>query len=577
LGRKLFLAVFLATLPATVSLSAALPEAGPCRPDLRDFRQAEMARAQRLLERLADPKKYGVQPRQNLDILLTDLNLSVDPGARRISGTVTFTFAPTASLSRLKVRLHRALSLGACALDGAALSPQRKKDDVILPFSPPLDPGSSHTVSVSYQGTPVVSGSLGGGMLFSVHEGVPSATTLSEPFDSFAWWPCVDDVADKSLARIRITVPPGMVGASNGSLESHEILPDGNERWTWFEGYPIANYLMAVNVTNYALFTDGYLARDGVSAMPLLYFVYPEDEAAARVHFSRVPEMIGWMAEKVGEYPFLAEKYGMVAFPWGGGMEHQTLTSMGDRFVGGSGNYDEIYVHELAHQWWGDDVTCGTWNDVWLNEGFATYFEALWIAREEARDMGQVMAYYDDGRYDGYLRGSVYLKNGDTAFSDSGAIYDKGAWVLHMLRYVVGDDAFWQALRLYRAAHAYGNATTEELRAAFESAAQRDLSWFFDQWVYTPKRPVYRVSWSAAAGGIAVTVEQRQKHKIARRTTLEDVYVMPLQITLHYTDGSSETQNVWNDQRSQTFQLAASKAVASVGLDEGNHVLKVVK
>jgi aminopeptidase N len=191
--------------------------------------------------------------------------------------------------------------------------------------------------------------------------------------------------------------------------------------------------------------------------------------------------------------------------------------------------------------------------------------------------MGRVMAYYDDGRYDGYLGGAVYLKDGNSAFTDTGAIYDKGAWVLHMLRYVVGDDAFWEALRLYRAAHAYGNATTEDLRAAFETASGRDLSWFFDQWVYTPRRPVYRVSWSAAAGGIAVTVEQRQKHGIARRTTLRDVYVMPLEITLHYADGSSEIREVWNDQRLQTFQVAASKTVASVGLDEANHVLKVLQ
>lgn len=564
-------------LLCAVSLSAALPEAGPCRPELLAFRQAESARTQRLLERLVDPKKFGVQPRQEVDVLLTELDLRVDPAARRVSGTVTLTFRATAPLSRLKLRLHRALSLGACRLDGALTTVKRKKDDLTFPFAPALAAGTEHVLKVAYEGTPVVSGVLGGGMLFSEHEGAPSATTLSEPFDSYAWWPCVDDVADKTLARIRLTVPSGMVGASNGMLESHTLNEDGTETWTWFEGYPISNYLIAVNVTNYALFSDGYLARDGVTSMPLLHFVYPEDEAAARVNFSRVPEMIGWMAETCGEYPFLAEKYGMVAFPWGGGMEHQTLTSMGDRFVGGSGNFEEIYVHELAHQWWGDDVTCGTWNDVWLNEGFATYFEALWIAREEGLDMGRVMAYYDDGRYDGYLRGAVYLKNGDTAFTDTGAIYDKGAWVLHMLRYVVGDDVFFSALRAYRAAHAYGNATTEDLRAALEEAYGESLGWFFEQWVYTPKRPVYRVSWTASSGGVFVTVEQRQAHKIARRNTLRDVYVMPLEITLHYADGSSETQRVWNDRRSQTFHLGAAKAVVSVGLDEGNRVLKVLQ
>jgi aminopeptidase N len=200
-----------------------------------------MARTQRLLDRLGDPKKYGVQPRQEADILFTDLNLRVDPAARRVSGTVTLTFRPTASLSQLKLRLHRALSLGACRLDGAPAAVKRKRDNLTFAFTPALAAGTEHTLTVAYEGTPVVSGSLGGGMLFSEHDGVPSATTLSEPFDSYAWWPCVDDVADKTLARVSLTVPSGMVGASNGTLESHAANGDGTETWTWLEGYPISN------------------------------------------------------------------------------------------------------------------------------------------------------------------------------------------------------------------------------------------------------------------------------------------------------------------------------------------------
>jgi aminopeptidase N len=541
-----------------------------------------MARTARRVAVLSAPEKYGVQPRQDLDILDTHLDLAVDPGREHVSGTVTLTFTPTATLSRLDLRLHRALSLEETTLDGAPLPSRRKKDKISLAFSPPLAAGEIHSVAVTYSGRPQVTGTLGGGMFFSSHDSVPSATTLSEPFDSFAWWPCVDDLADKTLARIDLTVPPGMAGASNGILLEVRPNQDGTATYRWAESYPISNYLISANVTNYAEFGDVYTALDGLTTMPLQHFVYPEDLSGALVNFSVVPEMIRFMAEMCGEYPFLAEKYGMVAFPWGGGMEHQTLTSVGDSFVGGAGNYGELYLHELAHQWWGDDVTCGTWNDVWLNEGFATYFEALWLAREENLSMGEAMAYFDDGQYEGYLRGSPYLKNGNTAFADTGAIYDKGAWVLHMLRRVVGDQVFFDALRAYRTAHAYGNATSEDLRSAFEGVWGQNLAWFFDQWVYTMKRPIYRLGWSQAASPpagfrVSVTIEQRQSHKIARRTTQRDVYTMPLDLALHFSDGTTEVRTVWNDQRSQTFTFDLSKEVASVGLDEENFVLKVVQ
>ncbi|MEW6757685.1 MAG: M1 family aminopeptidase [Acidobacteriota bacterium] len=573
--------ISLAFLSASV-LAVPPPDAGSCRPEVRAFRESEMARVARRMEVLSSPEKYGVQPRQDLDILETHLDLSVDPEDERIAGTVTLTFTPTATLARLDLRLHRALSLEGTVLDGSPLPSRRKKDTISLAFSPPLAAGEAHALAVSYSGKPQVTGALGGGMFFSRHDGVPSATTLSEPFDSFAWWPCVDDLADKSLARIDLTVPPGMVGASNGTLSGVTHNADGTTTYRWIESYPISNYLISANVTNYVQFGDVYTALDGTTTMPLQHFVYPEDLARALVNFSVIPEMIGFMAGMCGEYPFLGEKYGMVAFPWGGGMEHQTLTSVGDRFVGGTGDYGELYLHELAHQWWGDDVTCATWNDVWLNEGFATYFEALWLAREEQISMGRAMAYFDDGQYEGYLRGSPYLKNGNTAFADTGAIYDKGAWVLHMLRRIVGDGPFFDALLAYRATHAHGNATTEDLRAAFEDAWGEDLSWFFDQWVYTVKRPIYRLRWNqeaAAPSGfrVSVTVEQRQPHKVARRTTRRDVYLMPLDLTLHYADGTSETRTVWNDQRNQSFDLDTPAPVTSVGLDEENYVLKVLQ
>jgi aminopeptidase N len=312
--------------------------------------------------------------------------------------------------------------------------------------------------------------------------------------------------------------------------------------------------------------------------MPVEYFVYPEHESDARRLFERVPDMIAMYAQLCGEYPFLQEKYGMAAFPWGGAMEHQTLTSMCADCTWGDEDQDGIYAHELAHQWWGDDVTCATWNDIWLNEGFATYFEALWLSHLYEIPMGALLRdYYDDGAYNGYLGGTVYIKDGNDPFGDVGAIYLKGSWVLHMLRKVLGEEAFWGALRDYRAAHAYSNASTADLRAACEGRYGAPLDWFFDQWVYTPKRPVYSVSFTQTGTTAAVTVTQSQQHKVKNRSTQRDVYVMPVDITLYYEGGASVTRTVMNDRRSQTFSFDVAGTVSSVGFDEESWILKVVK
>lgn len=568
-------------IAASLAVLGATPGSGPDEAArlAREFRQAEGKRVFARAEALRRAEAAGVQRSQGFDIQHWDLALSVNPAAQTISGTVTMTFEPTQTLSAIKMRLHPQMRVTGAKLDGATI--RRSTTGANLTFRPAsaLQPGASHNLAVTYSGHPVVTGGLGGGMMFGTHAGVPSATTLSEPFDSYAWWPCVDDVKDKATMEMHLTVPAGMTGASNGTLMGTHANPDGTRTYDWGESYPLSNYLISANVTNYATFGDLYRALDGQTDMPIDYFVYPEGLSNASVTVARVPDMIAFFAGLVGEYPFLGEKYGMVAFPWGGGMEHQTLTSMGDAYLGGSvRDFDGIYAHELAHMWWGDDVTCETWNDIWLNEGFATYFEALWLARKYGMEEGEIFGqYYDDGAYAGALKGSVYRKNGDQPFADTGAVYDKGAWVLHMLKPVVGEGAFYRALRAYRTSHQLGNASTDDLRAALEAEYGRPLDWFFDQWVYTPFRPVYHLSTTLGTGQVSVTVQQVQKHKIAHRNTDRDTYYAWLPLWLHFSDGTEQIATLWNDQRTQTFTIPVSKTVDSVTLDDGGWILKAVQ
>lgn len=571
---------------AVTSVFAGLPDGDDIMKAVtrvREFRAREAARKSSVVEKMKQAEKYGAQQKQNLDMLHYRLDLDVDPAQRYIGGTVALTFSPTASLQSLKFRLHRKLNLASVALDGASAgSYKRTKDDITVDFPSPLQPGSTHEIALVYGGTPQMTGSLGGGMLLSEHEGVMSATTLSEPFEAYAWWPCIDEVSDKFTAEINITCPGGMVGASNGLLVDTVTGQDGTITYKWVENYPISAYLIAVSVTNYEKFSDTYTSLDGQKTMPIEYFVYPEHLQDAQANFADLPEMISLYAGRAGEYPFIEEKYGQVEFPWGGAMEHQTLTSMGDYFVGYSDYYNNlIYAHELSHQWYGDEVTCGTWHDIWLNEGFATYFEVLWMVHEfenYGMTMGSAFySYYDDGYANGALKGTVYVKNDSKPFADSDAIYVKGGWVLHMLSHVMGEDHFWQAMKMYRERYSMSTAVTEDFRAVCQEVHGSDLKWFFDQWVYTKKRPVYSYSYSQSGSTLNLKIEQKQKHKIVNRTDKNDCYIMPVDITVYYDDGREEVIVVTNDERSQDFAIQVSGNVSNVEFDKEHYILKEMK
>lgn len=549
---------------------------------LKKFKLEEAKRKIILIEKLKEMEKSGYQPKQNIDMIHYDFDLYVNPYEKYISGRVTLTFLPTAPINELTFRLHKKLNLKNVVFDEGNFSYKRSGDNIKIFFSSSLNTSKTYKVSIDYDGTPLITGSLGGGMFFATHNGVPSATTLSEPFEAYAWVPIIDEVSDKFLANINITVPQDMVAASNGRFIGVENLQNGLRKFKWQEDYPISAYLIAVNVTNYSNFTDTYTSLDGTKSMLLDYYVYPEHLESAKEYFKDVPEMISLYANYVGEYPFIDEKYGMVEFPWGGAMEHQTLTSMGEYFVGYDFYYNNlIYCHELSHQWFGDEVTCGTWHDIWLNEGFATYFEVLWMVYEYSHlglTVGNVFhTYYDDGLVNGYLKGSVYVYNENKPFKDAGAIYDKGGWVLHMLSHVMGEDKFFEALRKYRQRYSYSTAITSDFQKVCEEVYGASLKWFFDQWVYTKKRPVYSFSYSIQNDKVIVRLTQHQKHKIVNRTEKNDVYIMPVDITLYYDDGTSETKVLWNDERDQTFEINVNKKVTNVAFDKNHYILKAMK
>ncbi len=521
---------------------------------------------------------------QTVDVQHYRLQLRFDPAAPAISGTVTIEAVTTAPTATVNLDANKHLTIDAVRVDNAASNFHHKGSRLTISFAAALPAGHKLTIAVDYHGEMAVTNGQGEGMLVTPHgaDQTLAMANLSEPYAAPLWWPCIDDVRDKATSEVEITAPPPFVGASNGVLVKTTVNADQTTTYFWREDYPLTTYLISAAVTNYATFEDTYTAMDG-RTMPLVFYVYPEHLTLAMQKFAVTRQAMAIFAPLFGEYPFINEKYGMAEFPWNGGMEHQTLTSLGASVVGSQANNARtIIAHELAHQWWGDLVTMRTWDDIWLNEGFASYAEVLFLERFASLDPGSVMSVsYDDGQVFGQLGGTVTAEHLDDPFDDTGAVYRKGAWALHMLRHLMGDEAFFATLKDYRQRFAFSNASTADFQQVCEEHYQDKLDWFFQQWVYAPGRPVYKVTSEispADAMGhstVALNIRQKQTHAIPGRA--DSVYIMPLDVTIHYADGTSETRVIRNDRRKQTFTLTVSKPVTSVGLDEGHWVLKKIK
>jgi aminopeptidase N len=402
-----------------------------------------------------------------------------------------------------------------------------------------------------------------------------------------SWWPCIDNPNDKAPIEFYITCPTEisskqMVAVSNGSLMATTDNGDGTTTFHWSETYPITTYLVMVAISNYVEVTS---LPDTYNAMPLTYYCYPEHLEFAEDQFAQVYDLIELFSDKLGEYPFIDEKHASIEIPMGSnGMEHQTVTCISDDWMDRSST-PIIVGHEVAHQWFGDWVTMETWNDIWLNEGLATFFQFYFReAFGEISSSIEKLSIFNTNLFGDSYQYPVYVRDVTDPFAHTGAIYFKGAWVVHMLREIIDDDVlFFSILETYLADFAFGNTETADFRNAFENGMGIPLVDFFDQWIYTPLWPIYSVIYenSTREGGykVDINLQQLQEHDVVDidETPLRDYYTMPVTFTVHYTDETTETFTVTNNQRNQTFQLLTTKEPAYTVFDEQLDMLKEVQ
>lgn len=427
---------------------------------------------------------------QRYDIVYHKLVLEADPAVRSIKGSVLSYFKTLESnFSQIAFDLSDTMVVDSVVYHSKPVGFTHQNHELLIDIDV-LGMNVLDSVTVYYHGDP--SRYPQGAFSYDNHHTGPVLWTLSEPYGALGWWPCKQQLEDKiDSFDMSVKVPEGNKVAGLGLLQKVDTLPSKELIYHWKTRYPLATYLVAVAVTNYEEFTHYAYFWDGDS-LPILEYMYPQYLAIAKTEALKVEEMLRVFDSLLGPYPFRSEKYGHAQWGRGGGMEHQTMSFMSDL------NFD-LVAHELAHQWYGDKITCGSWQDIWLNEGFATYLVA--IAHEFINSKPEFLAYLDKNRVraTNETSGSVFVDD-TTNFARifSGRLsYSKGAYVLHMLRWEIGDSAFFEGLRNYTASASlcYDFARTSDLQFYMEESSGKSLDQFFDLWIYKEGFPFLDVLW----------------------------------------------------------------------------------
>lgn len=505
---------------------------------------------------------------QNYDVTYHELRFTVNPNntPAAISGIVKTTFTALANMNSITFDMATQLVVSSVTMNSVNLTYSQSNYELIINFPSTISTGTSASVIITYAGIPP---SAEGAFTRGTHAGTPVIYTLSEPFGARDWWPCKQDLNDKiNSFDMYITAPSAFYSVSNG-LEQSRIVTGANATTHFKHLYPIPAYLVVLNITNYQVFNQqAGLGTLSSPYFPIVNYLYPESNTTTvQTQLGVTPGIMNLFESLLEPYPFRNEKYGHAQFGWGGGMEHTTVSSMGS-----FGR--DLISHELAHHWFGNKITCGTWKDIWLNEGLTEYMSGLVHEQDGATNF----VTWKTGKINNItsqLGGATYLSdagalNVNTIFS-SRLTYNKGSMITHMLRWKLGDVKFFQALKSYLAdpALAYGYAVSANLKSHLEAADNgNSLTEFFNDWLYNQGYPTYSITaqnWGA--GQAKIIVNQTQSHSSV------SFFEMPLEIRL--TGSGSQVLDVVvnNTTNAQEFIVSVPFVVTGVAFDPNKHII----
>jgi aminopeptidase N len=518
--------------------------------------------------------KYSeaVEGDTNIDVKFYYIDIEVGIYSPYISGAVTILFEPVSeNLSEVHISLNSALTVLDVSSPCSAFS--QVNDEIVCTLDEAYNPGDLIEFTISYEGVPVEAGGYKGLRYESHNGGEPIIATLSTPYLAHYWYPCKDGPEDKpDSVYMDITIPDEeingvpLMGVSNGVLEN--VIDNGETKtFQWRHRYPIVTYYVMAAISNYVTFQEQFTGTSGES-FPLDYYVFQESLTISQAGVADLPEAMQFFSDVFGPYPFSNEKYGMTQLGFYGAIENQTNTIQNNL----SPSWFDVSVHELGHMWFGDMITLANWHHSWLNEGFATYSEALWDEH-----LYGFNAYKNNmATNEFWLGGTLYLENATDTFNTFQTIfYTKGAYAVHMLRGVLGDDLFFEALLNYAQDPdlMYGNASTADLQASFEASSGLELDFFFEQWIYDEYWPHYYYNFGQNTNNeLYFVIHQAQEELYNYRPVFE----MPVRVKINYSGGGDTTITVWNDQQTQTYYLNLDQEVASVMIDPDKWILRKV-
>ncbi|MEG8947569.1 M1 family metallopeptidase [Rosettibacter firmus] len=509
-------------------------------------------------------EEYNPPTQTKLDVLHYNIHIELNPDSKFIKGDVEIKFITNNPLVKeIDINFYDNLKIINLSLNDKIAT--YKRDDTILKILPESNLKDTSEIKIIYEGEPK---NLGfGSFSFEDINGKNVVYTISEPFYASTWFPCIDKPDDKALVDIFITNDSSYVSLSNGKLI--EIISNKDKKtYHWKTFYPISTYLIAIYSGNYKSYHQKYVSITG-DTLQLYCYAFPEKFNDAINDFSGHSKYIYTFEKLFGPYPFIKEKYAVAEFLWPyGAMEHQTITGIGSKFITGKKFFQDMYIHELSHHWWGNAVSPKTWKDIWLNEGFATYSEALYWEYQAGKS---ALISTMKSKSIKFLSGTLYNPE-NNLFSN--LVYNKGAWVLHMLRREVGDSLFFKILRTYFETYKYKNASTKDFQNICEKVSKRNLSYFFDQWIYKGKEIIkaeYSWKYFPIKDGYKIIF------KIQQLQNDYDIYKFPVDLKIIFENGESELKNIYVKDKKNSFEFITKYKPSSIEVDPDNWLLAEFK
>lgn len=507
------------------------------------------------------------------DVHFYHLNLWVETDDSFIKGKV-FIHAQSLSsdLDSIYLDLSKEMVVQQILLNQEEVEFLPNDQDVLCILSPQnIGEGEAFILEINYEGKALSTGGRGYVSLDS-HHGTRVNWTLSEPFYSKDWWPCKQQLEDKAdSVWVFVTTSDKNKVGSNGLLSATVPLENDQVRYEWKSQYPIAYYLISIALAEYMEYSFMSPSKEGPPVW-MQNYLYPDSlmYKSQKAFIDCTHVQMNLLQEKYGQYPFIDEKYGHCITPIGGGMEHQTMTTQRDFQF-------HLTIHEMGHSWFGNQVTCASWNHIWINEGFATYTQYLGL--ENLADRASADAFMA-AIQEVVMRepdGSVYvpdefLEDRDRIFSGRLSYY-KGAVIIQMIRYLLADDdLFFHILQEFQSRFAYHSATAEDFKDVLEELSQQDFEQFFELWYYGEGFPIYQFNWKQSANG------QFELHSQQSSSTSKTVFFpMRFDVQLFFNDGTDSIIQVEQTQNIENIQMVFPKFIKDIIPNPGASNLMEVK